>query len=209
MTITYPLSLPTARKASRISIRPNNIVGVNKSPFTGSRQTIVYPGQWWAADVSLPPMKDADAQEWIAFLLKLNGKMGTFLMGDPAKATPSGSAASTPGSPQVDGAGQTGHYLNIKGMPNSATNYLKTGDYIQLGTTTDTRLYKLLEPLSSDGSGKGTATVWPRVRVAPSDSQPITVSNCVGLFSLAENNSGWDEEPGTIYTVSFSAEEVI
>ena len=209
MTITYPLSLPSVKGPASIVMRTTNLVAMNRSHFTGIQSTITYPGPWWEADVTLPPMREADAEEWIAFLLKLRGRAGTFLMGDPTKATPRGSAATAPGTPVVNGADQTGNYLNISGMPTSVTNYLKTGDNIQLGTGSASTLHKLLEPLDSDSSGEGTATLWPRIRVAPSDGAAITVANPRGLFRLKENNPEWAMTPGTLYNLSFNAMEVL
>jgi len=150
MAITYPLALPTHTGIQSVNLRANDIVGMNMSPFSASQQVYKYTGQFWEADISLPPMKRADAEYWITFLMKLNGAYGTFLLGDPSANTARGVAT---GSPLVNGASQTGYELITDGWTPDTTGILKAGDYIQLGTGSDSRLYKVLDDVDSDASG--------------------------------------------------------
>lgn len=210
MSITYPLDFPTnVRQPAAVVLRPVNVIGMNRSPFSGSQQTVEYSGKWWEADIDLPPMRDDDStDEWKAFLAKLNGRKGTFLMGDPSRALPKGSAASTPGTPVVNGADQTGHELDITGMPTSVTGYLKRGDYIQLGSGSASRLHILLDQLDTDSSGEGTAVIWPTLRTSPNNGATVTVIGARGLFRLTDNIE-WGMEPGTVFRMSFAALEVV
>lgn len=209
MAITYPLALPTATGIKTIRLDPRAVVGESRSPFTGSGKIYEFPGQWFEAAVTLPPMKRADAEKWNAFRMKLNGKKGTFLMGDPNAPTPRGSAASTPGTPLVKGAGQSGNTLIIDGLPLSATGYLLEGDYIQLGTGSTSRLYKILEDVNTNGSGEATLTLWPNLRTSPNDNDAVIVSNTVGLFRMMDNAMGWDIDEAAIYGISFNALEAL
>ena len=84
MAITYPLTMPSATQISRVTMRPRTKVAMTMSEFTGKQQVQKHQGQWWEAEVSLPPMLRDDAEDWLAFLTKLNGMEGTFLFGDPA-----------------------------------------------------------------------------------------------------------------------------
>ena len=93
MAIAYPLSIPTAIGIEQIELRANNVVAVSESPFTFVQQTVVHSGQRWEASVTIPPVRRDLAEPWIAFLLSLQGRRGTFLLGDPNMATPRGSAA--------------------------------------------------------------------------------------------------------------------
>ena len=56
--------------------------GMTRSPFTGKQQTFDWGGgggsQWLEARVTLPPLADADAQNWYAFLKQLRGPSNTF-----------------------------------------------------------------------------------------------------------------------------------
>jgi len=206
MPISFPLSLPTTAGIMRVRLVANDVVGVSQSPFTAVQQVYRYSGQFWEADITLPPMKRADAEYWISFLLKLNGPFGTFLMGDPNGATARGAAT---GTPLVNGAGQTGNELVTDGWTTSTTGILKAGDYIQLGTGATSRLYKVLDDVNSDGSGNATLTLWPDLRSAPADNAAITVSNTKTNFRLTSAQTGWDINEATIYGLTFGAREAL
>lgn len=206
MTISYPLALPTHTGIAQIELRATNAVAYGSSPFTFAGQTFAYPGQMWQADVTLPPMKRADAEQWVAWLISLRGQLGTFLLGDPI----GGTARGTPtGTPLVKGAGQTGGTLEIDGASNSITGWLKAGDYIQLGTGSSARLHKVLADANSDASGNVTLDIWPHIRTAPADNATVTVSNAKGLFRLSSNEQAWSINEASIYGISFGAMEVV
>ena len=209
MAITYPLSLPTVAGIAQIRISARNAVAVSSSPFTYKQQVMQHQGARWEAEITLPPMQRADAEEWISFLFALQGQYGTFLLGDPLGATPRGSAATTPGTPLVNGAGQTGSTLAIDGLPISATNYLRAGDYIQLGSASSSRLYKVLENASSNASGEATPSIWPPLRESPSDNAAVTVSNTKGVFRLATPDTSFSINEASFYGVTFTAFEAL
>lgn len=206
MPISYPLSLPTNKGMARIRLTANDLVGVAQSPFSGAQQVYRYTGQFWEAEVSLPPMKRADAEYWISFLLKLNGPYGTFLLGDPNGATARGAAT---GTPLVNGASQTGNQLITDGWNTSTTNILRAGDYIQLGSASSAKLYKVLEDVNSNASGQATLTIWPDLRSSPSDNAPITVSAAKGVFRLTSTAQAWNIDEATFYGVTFAAREAL
>jgi hypothetical protein len=206
MAITYPLSLPTNKGLAKIRLTANNVVGVSQSPFTAKQQIYKYTGQFWEAEISLPPMKRADAEYWISFLLKLNGSYGTFLLGDPNGGTARGVAT---GTPLVNGGSQSGNELVTDGWTNSTTGILKAGDYIQLGSDSSSQLYKVLDDVNSNGSGEATLTVWPDLRTSPADNAAITVSNAKGVFRLSSNAQAWDINEATFYGMTFAAREAL
>lgn len=202
MSISYPLSLPTNKSAQRVTISAMVAVAVSRSPSSYAQQVQRFSGQKWKAEVTLPPMARADAEEWIAFLLKLNGPEGTFLLGDPAAKTPRGTAG---GSPLINGASQTGQTIITDGWAHSET-VLKRGDYIQLGQ----RLYKALDDVTTDGSGNATFDIWPRLRESPADNSTIITSSCVGLFRLTDSDYQiHSANADKNFTLGFSAEEAL
>ena len=203
---TYPLTLPSHTGIRSVSLRATNAVAYDRSPFTFVGQAQASAGQMWEADVSLPPMKRADAEVWIAWLTSLRGQYGTFLMGDPSAATARGALG---GTPLVNGADQTGATLNIDGATASVTNWLRAGDYIQLGAAGSATLHKVLEDVSTDGSGQAALTLWPHIRTAPADDATVVTANTVGNFRLSSNSSEWAINEASIYGISFSAMEAI
>jgi len=209
MAETYPLAFPTQTGIARVEITATDVVAITESPFTFSQQVVRHAGARWSATITIPPVKREDSEYWNSFLLRLRGKFGTFLLGDPNGATPRGSAASAAGTPVVNGASQTGNELAIDGLPASATGYLKAGDYIQLGTGATARLYKVLEDVNSNGSGEATLNLWPDLRSSPADGATVVVSNAKGVFRLTENETVWTINNAGFYAINFAAVEAL
>ncbi len=206
MAISYPLTLPSHTGIAQINLRAINTVAMSMSPFTYAQQVVAHSGQRWEADITLPSMKRADAEQWIAWLVSLRGQLGTFTLGDPTGATPRGSAG---GTPVVNGADQVGGTLAIDGCTASQTGWLKAGDYIQLGSGGTATLHKVLQDADSDGSGNVSLDIWPYIRSAPTDGSTVVTSNAVGKFRLASNEQNWGINEASIYGLTFGAVEAI
>lgn len=204
MSIAFPIQLPSTPGFRSSRFGGANAVAVATSPFTFQQQVYEHQGQMWRADLTLPPMRRDQAEEWLAALLSLRGRRGTFLLGDPDARQPRGTWA---GTPVVAGAGQTGLELTIDGLSDGAT--IKAGDYFQLGSGASSRLYKVLADVTADSSGEVTLDIWPRLRESPANDAEITVNNPVGVFRLASNAVEWDADHASIYGISFSAVEAI
>ncbi len=205
MPISYPINFPT-QCIKGVTIRARNIVAMSTSPFTGQQQVYKHQGQWWEMEVTLPPMKRADAEQVASFLIKLNGQYGTFLLGDPANTAPRGAGT---GTPLVKGAGQSGDTLITDGWTPSVTGILKAGDWIQLGSASSTRLHKVLDDANSDGSGNATLTIWPNLRSSPADNAVITVNNTKGRWRLSSNDVDYNIETGQFYGITFACVEAL
>lgn len=206
MAITYPLALPTHTGIRSIELRAVNAVAYSQSPFTYAGQSHAYSGQTWQADISLPPMKRDDAEQWIAWLISLRGQYGTFLLNDPSATTPRGSAG---GTPLVNGALQTGGTINLDGCTASQTGWLKAGDYIQLGSGSSSKLHKVLQDADSDASGEVSLDIWPHIRTSPVDDAPVVTSSAKGVFRLSSNEQAWSVNEASIYGLTFGAFEAL
>lgn len=203
MAVTFPLSLPSSPTSRIITVRKRSAVGMASSPFTYQSQAYVWSGQMWMADITLPPMTRAQAEPWVAALSSLNGREGSFLLGDTANLLPRGTAT---GTPLVKGAGQAGKTLLTDGWTAGVTGILKAGDWIQLGTGSTARLYKNLTDVNSNGSGEATLDLWPNLRSSPGDNAALTISSPMGRFMLAEDIE-WSIDEMKIYGLSFQAVE--
>jgi hypothetical protein len=194
MAVSYPLSLPTSIGIAQIELSAENAVAVSSSPFTYRQQVVQHPGQRWRARVSIPPVRREYAEPWVAFLLALNGPVGTFLLGDPAGTAPRGTASSA----TVTGTNGSGS-LNV-----TMTGTLLAGDYIQLGTGASATLHKVVK----DQNGNGTLEVWPSMR-RDVTAEAVTLSGAVGRFRLATNMQNWSINESSVYGLSFDAVEAI
>lgn len=209
MAISYPLNLPTSIGVANITLTAANVVATSMSPFTYKQQVVRHTGQAWQADVKVPSVQKDLAEPWITFLMSLNGPTGTFLLGDPSGKNPRGSAATTTGTPVVNGADQTGAELDIDGLPTSTTGYLLAGDYIQLGGGATARLHKVLTDVNTDASGQATLDIWPEITSAPADNSTVVLFNTVGVFRLSTNSAQWSIDSANTYQIGFSALQAI
>ena len=206
MAITYPLT-PPASVPAEITLSPLAVVGVSASPFTLEQEVFEHQGQAWQMEVSLPPMARPEAEEWVAFLLSLNGRAGTFLMGDPVGAAPRGTAL---GTPLVDGAGQQrAKTLATKGWTADAAGVLLPGDYIQIGAGAAARLYKNLTAVNADAAGEATLDVWPRIRDSLADGAAIVTAATAGVWRMASNQMTWTVGEAQVYGISFACVEAL
>ncbi len=202
---TYPVAMPSNTAIESVVLSMEFVNAISKSPFSLSTQVYDWGGMAWKIDASLPIMKRDTAEEWIAFSLSLRGRKGTFLAGDPSGGTPRGVAG---GTPLVNGAGQTGTTLNVDGCPLSTTNWLKKGDYFQLGTGASSRLYKLIADATTNGSGQVQLEFVPTLRGIPADNAALTITNAKGVFRMDSNVVPWTaDSKDKIYRHSFTATE--
>lgn len=191
MAIAYPLSLPTDSGIAAIKLSAANAVAISRSPFTFATQVHAYDGEMWSASVTLPTYRKDLADPWVAFLLSLRGQYGTFLLGDPDKAVPRGTATSA----TVSGL------LGDRTVAVVMAGTLLAGDYIQLGSGAAARLHKVLV----DQSGSGNLEIWPALRADYSGS--ATLTDTKGVFRLASNVTEWDINNASFYGIQFEAME--
>lgn len=205
MAISYPLAFPTVKGPRQISIRLIDVVGVQSSPISLEQTSYDWGGDRLEADVALPPMKRADAEEFVGFLWSLRGMLGTFLMGDPVGATPRGTWA---GTPLLAGAHAAGvRTLSVDGFSAGATG--KRGDWLQFGSGSSTRLHKVLQDFTADGGGAATIEIAPRLRAALVDNEPLVSSSCKGQWRLASNAREYTIELAQVYGLRFSCVEAL
>jgi hypothetical protein len=194
MSITYPLALPTSIGIAEITLSANNAVAISQSPFTFQQQIIQHPGQRWTASVSIPPVRRDLAEPWVAFLLAMNGPVGTFLLGDPNAKAPQGTATSA----TITGAARSSSpTITMAGT-------LLAGDYIQIGSGVTATLHKVLQ----DKNGTGTIEIWPALRSVAS-SATVTLTNTVGRFRLSGTQQSFNINDASIYGISFDCVEAL
>jgi len=206
MAITYPLAFPTVYPSECTWIaRP--VVAVSESPYTFSQQPQDWGGQRWELTFNFPAMRRERAELLYSLLLKLNGRCGTFLLGDPGSRTPRGSVA---GDPVVNGASQTGNELSTSGWTPNASGVLLRGDYIQLGTGATSRLHYVLDDVDADENGRADLLFWPSLRESPTAASPIVTSNTVCRFRLSSNELARTVLPPILFSnMTVAAAEVI
>lgn len=207
MSITYPITLPTSPGFSKAKFTMESAVALSESPFTFEQQTYVHQGQRWRVMISLPKMRRSQAAAWIAAMAQLNGRAGTFLLGDPDAKSPQGQGTGAPEvSPGADAMGQ--NTVRTAGWTAGITGILKAGDHIGFGTGSDSRMYMLVQDATSDGSGNATLTVWPNLRRASVNGESVFLTYPKTQFRL-DAPFAWDADEVSTFEVSFSATEAL
>lgn len=204
-TPSYPLTLPTVTGIKTQNWGLERVVAVTESPFTNQEQVYEHEGAQWRATFTLPPMKKESAAVWLAFLMSLRGRRGTFKIGDQDRKTIQGVAT---GTILVNGDAQTGNAINLDGFANSTNNVFKAGDYIQINSY----LYMVSADVNSDASGEATVYVEPSLRTgieAINDDTTVLYSNTTTLMRLDSNELNWDTNNVSVYGISFACSEAL
>lgn len=183
------IAMPALPVIRSLEFEASDMVGANRSPFTGQTQM----QDWLAAElkgtVTLPPMAAALSKSWIAFFLSLRGQANVFQLGNPRWTAPAGSGS---GTPIVNGADQTGFTLETSGWAAGASGVLLPGDPFQVGY----RLHFVTEQANADGSGDALLRIWPNLRESPANSAPLILNLPQGIWRLDSNERRWKEDPG-------------
>ena len=204
-TPSYPLTLPTVTGIKTQNFGLTRTISVSQSPFTKQEQVYQHEGEQWKATFTLPPMKKDSASIWLAFLISLRGRRGTFKMGDQDKKTIQGTAT---GTVLVKGAAQTGNAINLDGFTASRANVFLAGDYIQINSY----LYMVSANVTANGSGEATVYVEPSLRTgieAINDNTTVVYSNTTTLMRLDTNFTNWDSNHVSVYGISFACSEAL
>ena len=205
MPVSYPAQVPTSGITS-LSWTNATASLISRSPFTFQGQSQNYPGAIRYAKISVENLDREDAEDWVGFLDSLQGTKGTFLFGDPMAKTPMGVGG---GNPVVNGDNQTGDSLLLSGAPLNTTDWLKRGDWFQIGAGLNARLHKIVSNVSSAPGGTPTIRFWPSLRYSPANGSAIVLNNPRGLFRRSSGTFNYSEENGCKYSLSFDCEEVI
>ena len=215
MSITYPLDSPTQFGVSALTWGPVTNTARAKAPWTFQDIVQVFAGEMWQGELSIALQTEADGRALAAWITSLKGTKGTFKLGDPALSAPLGSAAVTPGTPVIDGVGQTGNQLAISGLPPNVTGYLLAGDMMQVGAfpisaPADAHLHMVLADVDADGTGRATLDIFPSLRESPTNGSAVVLVDPQGVFALAQPFTPWQVRSPLLYDgVRLAVVEVI
>ena len=173
---------PTCPGIKQLNLTMNDTTPVSTSPFTGVQQVQAWPGaDFWTADLTLPQMTSETVAEWEGFLGECRGMTNVFYIGHPFHISPRGSASGTPVCNGV--TAPMSYTLTTRGWTPNMYRLLLPGDHLQIGY----RLHRVLTQVNSDANGDATISVWPSIREATTDGEPVILNHPQGLFRLASN----------------------
>ena len=203
--MSTPISMPSniGFKSSRFSL--SRKTSISQSPFTGAQQVYAHSQALWTASYTLPPMKREKASEWLSFFMKLKGREGTFLAYDPDAKAPLGKIT---GAVTLDGAISIGDSsIDVSTTNNSKVDAFKAGDYIQIGSGADSRLYMITDDADTDSSGDTTLNIQPSIKKSATSGSSVIYNDPKCVFRLDIDDIGWDTNHCSVYGLTFSCTE--
>ncbi|MEI9600258.1 hypothetical protein V5030_13710 [Moellerella wisconsensis] len=170
------------------------------STFTGSAQTVRYPGSRWRCDLTLNNLTDEKSRLLEVILAQLDGESGRIKLFDWVRTGLTGM-----GTPTVSLPNQTGRSLQTKGWkPN--TLILRAADNF----TINHELKKVTADITSDEQGNAMLLFSPMLRSSPAIGEKIEAVNPYGIFKLTDNNQGRLRRiPGVFTSTTLSFEEAL
>ncbi|MBQ1481343.1 MULTISPECIES: hypothetical protein [Sphingomonas] len=181
------IAVPDALAIRRVEWTFDRPAQVNRSKWTKRRQVVQQPGpSLWSATAELAVRIGTD--EWLeaeAFLIDLEGQINTFRL--EAAAAPQ---TDLPLKPVVDGAGQYGRVLRLRGGIAGAG--LKRGQKM----TVNEQMVSISAAFTFDADGRANVTFKPSLRLSPQDGAVVEMIRPTVLVALANSEVGWSEDLG-------------
>jgi hypothetical protein len=196
MAVLFPALPRTVEPVWRVIDNNGNL-----SPITGAgaAQRILRPGRF-SLSAQVPALRPDCADTWLAASLAHITEGGTIRMPVPLTRT-----VTLPAGAMVDGAGQTGALLAIKG--------LATGQVIKPFTPFSfisggvSYLHRTTGEATADGDGKAVVSIGPFMRVSPADGLALNFPAPIIEGDLDAGGLEWTEHRLTAIGFSFTITE--
>lgn len=163
--------------------------GIFESPLNKSVRTHRYIGERWRASMTFGTLDNNTIRELDileAFLFKLGGMSGRFMMGTFYKK-----GAPAKGNPVVIGNNQMGGLLQTGGWtPNRVV--IPMGQYFSVNG----ELKMAINDITSNAGGVATLEFTPWLRKSPLDGDAIVTDNPMGMFRLASDDQSFGHVAG-------------
>jgi hypothetical protein len=177
-----PGTIPNGSTAFSVYLSAGEALDRNSAPMDGNRFIVIGPKFQTPIVDALKSLFQSTEQIRRQYI---KGRMGTaagfdWLMAQNLRTHTFG--AITGGSPQVDGAGQTGSTLNIKNLTANSPAF-KAGDIITQAlafavnavsgdTLSDLRQFTVLNDATTDANGKASLNIYPPMAVVGDPNKP-------------------------------------
>ncbi len=191
------LSLPTTPPPAKVTPRKIDASGNLSSAFGAGDQRLERMGTRWALDVTMPPMRYVDAVEFSD--LEALGTTCIFPIPQP------GLEVGTPGVGLVDGAGQSGSTLSLKGL--TANYAFKKFQWITVITSGVRYCYRVgsAAVVAPDGTVDLPLSTMLRKPHGDEDVVKIADPEIEGFVSVEEG--AWTVGPDRLVYLSFTIQE--
>ncbi|MGN6208839.1 hypothetical protein [Asticcacaulis sp.] len=198
MAAIFLPALPKPRKWTPHYVSAGNDLS---SPAAAATQRILRMGDRWSVTATFLNVKmDSNGRDWVAQMLLASRATALW-----ALPLPKGGVGA-PGAPVVDGAGQLGTALDVKGL--TAGYAFKAMQWVSLVSGGRRYLHMVTSGVTADGTGKATLNILPMLRVSPADGATLEVA-APKIEGLLPIDPSWPINPGDIveFTGNFTITE--
>ncbi len=194
-----PVTLPTT--PGNMAIKPFLVSfgAVLQGPLGGTAQRLNRMGDRYGLSVQLPRMNAVNAMLW-------NSALNAGLRGGVLCRFPQvGFAVGTPGAVLVNGAGQAGTVLNVKG---ATANYpFKAGQFVSIITPLRRYVYELAADSNATAGGLAALTFVTPIRLSPLNNAVVEVAQPMIEGLLDGDGREWEVDRSRLYGMSFTVRE--
>lgn len=159
------IALPSSPLPANASIRPVLFGGPMLAELGGEDQWLNRLGSRWELEVTTPRLKpDPDGRFWTEALSRawFTGERVSFAIPEP------GLVASAPGSPVVNGSGQAGTLISVRGF--DPAYVIRRGKFFSIVHGSRRYVHRVVEgDWTPNGSGVAQFRCAPMIRVSPAD----------------------------------------
>jgi hypothetical protein len=157
------------------------------SPMGGVNQRVARLGSRFGIDVTYPAMRQEDALNFLGVMMLSELNPVSIVL--PQRGFNPGAS----GTPLVNGAGQSGSSLAMRGLVAGYT-FLAGQLFDFFGSDGRRYVQMVTQGISANGSGNVTVQIAPIMRNSPNDGGVIEITNPTleGFISLASRKLSWD-----------------
>lgn len=153
---------------------------LSASVLTNATQVVERPGGRWTFAARFVAVQEPDRSALEAFFAALEGQANWFTVYDWSRRAARGTAATVPGSPVVNGGGQTGKLLVVSGAPPNQVGWLRAGDYFGVNG----EVKRMTVDANTSAGGAVTLQFSPALRASPPAGSVITTFRPAATFVL-------------------------
>ena len=200
------LSLPAGvRNPADETWDPVPISQTMTSPLSAATQTAELAPARWKAALTYRTVPESNWRLWMALKAQLRGQANRLYVGPFVFAKPRGLAG---GAPVVNGNGQTGNTLNVRGCTASQSPWLKVGDLFHYASPNWQQMHIVVgADVASDSGGHAALTIEPAIRESPSDGAPIVTASPQCIMGLVTDDLPLKFTPPAIAEFTVQLEE--
>ncbi|QBY43462.1 hypothetical protein QE197_09380 [Arsenophonus nasoniae] len=170
------------------------------STFTGSAQTVRYPGSRWRCSLTFNNLTETKSRELEALTAELDGESGRVKISHWIRQ-----GLVERGVPAIRTANQTGRILLTRGWKKNLI-VIRKGDYLTIGD----ELKIVTDNVFSDTNGNASIPISPMLRYAPKVNDKLETLSPFGIFKLTTNDQGsFQYRPGVFTHVTLEFEEAL